>query len=164
MQTSVSDEMGYGREGMIADTRNRTVETRVVEADLPAGRFVVKGTVDKGAILPSATGNITNGDLLGVTVFDSSKEYVSATHEYEQYDTVPVLRKGTVWMMAEDACTEGDAVFVRFTAGAGEECGRVRSDADTADAVAAPSCVFRSSTTSTDELILVEVNLPGAIA
>ena len=49
---------------------------------------------------------------------------------------------GFVYMRVEDTVVAGGDVFVRFTAGGGEELGRVRSDADTADAVAVPGCEF----------------------
>jgi hypothetical protein len=164
MQSTTVVNMAAAREGMLIPSIPHTILSRVAEANLPAGRVVTRtdATTTRGCVLPDATGEITDGDCLGITIFDSNKPYVSATHEYEQYDAVPVLRSGQIWMMAEDACTEGNAVFVRFVAGGSEELGRVRSDADTADAVALPNAIFRSSA-GAGELIKVELNLPGAI-
>lgn len=163
-QTTVGD-MTAAREGLMLLTFNHDVLSRVAEADLPAGRFVTCTGVTNthGCALPAATGEVTDGDGLGITIWQSAKEYLSATHEYEEYDQVPVCRKGQIWVMAEDAVTEGNAVFVRFTAAGSEELGRMRSDADGGDAVAIPSAIWRTSTTAVNQLALVELNLPGAI-
>ena len=159
-QTAVSQVPAVAREGMRADSGFGDVLSRIAEVDIPAGRVVTLGTDIGEAKLPVATGNITDGSQLGISLFDASREPHTTTAEYDATDMIPVLRKGRVWMVAEDAVAEGNSVFVRFTAGGAEELGRVRSDADTADAVALPGAIFRSTTTGADELVLVEVNLP----
>ncbi len=151
-----------GREGAIADASSRDILSRLVEASagLKPGRVVTKGTATRQVRVPVLTGEVTGGVVMGISVYDAGREPGGTNGEYEQYEVVPVLRRGRVWMLAEDAVAEGGAVFVRFTSAGAEEDGRVRSDADGGDAVALPGAVYRSTTTTTDQLVLVEINLP----
>lgn len=48
-------------------------------------------------------------------------------------DTFPAMRKGSVWVITEDACVQGGDVYTRI-AGTGD-FGAFRSDADTANAI-----------------------------
>lgn len=164
MQTAVSDYVA-GHEGARADMRPHDVVSMVcndANGNIKPGRFVTRGATDREVVLPDATGEVSAAGLLqGVALWDPTREYIAANlGAYLETETVPVMRKGTVWMIAEDAVVDGGEVFVRFSAGAGEELGRVRSDADTADAVAAPRCYFRSTTTGANQLVKVEINLP----
>jgi hypothetical protein len=160
-QLAYNQDPAIGREGLIADNSFRDVLSRVAETDLPAGRVVTKGTDEKEAKLPAAAADITGKDVLGITVFDASREPHTATDEYEATDVIPVLRRGRIWMVAEDAVTEGDDVYVRHVAAGAEELGRVRSDADGTDAAILPGSTFRTSTSGADQLVVVEINLPA---
>jgi hypothetical protein len=97
---------------------------------------------------------VTLADFEGVALYDSAKEpgvgafartgalsvqgisTFTATAEYADQESVPVLVRGAVWVETEDACSAGGSVFVRIGAGAGgTQLGAFRSDADTATAV-----------------------------
>ncbi len=164
IQTSMSNAPVAGREGMLYDNPDRMVSAFVeIAAGIKAGRAVVKGTNSKGtlagdgAILPTSTGLVTAG-LLGFSMWDPSLE--PGSPEYPQYAQISIVQRGRIWMIAEDAVTKYAPVFVRFTAAGAEELGRVRSDADGADAVAAPGCRYLTTTSTTNQLVLVEINLP----
>lgn len=165
-QTSVTLAPVAGREGMIASNEmGNVVGSAVCEESggIKPGRFVSMGTngfgagdiAGNGAILPAAAGDVTAG-LLGVSMIDPTRE---PSETFAQYEGFSVLKRGQIWMLSEDACDAGAAVYVRHTAAGAEELGTVRSDADTADAAVAPGCRFET-TTSGAGLILVSVNLP----
>lgn len=151
-----------GREGAIADASDRDILTRLVEASagLKPGRVVTQGTAARQTRVPVLTGEVSGLVVEGISVYDPGREPGGTNGEYLQNEPVPVIRRGRVWMIAEDAVAEGTAVFVRFTSTGGEEDGRVRSDADSGDAVALPTAIFRGTTTTTDQLVQVELNLP----
>lgn len=164
-QLAHTTSRAIAREGACGDLQNSTIVTRFVDEanGVKPGRFVAKeDDGDKHVGLPDASGDVTGYLIQGVSLLDEGRDPLRAgtNGEYLDNEPLPVLRKGTVWMLAEDAVSAGGAVFCRHTAAGAEELGRVRSDADTSDAVAVPGCVFLTSTSGTDELVLVEVNLP----
>lgn len=158
-QSSVSNDPAIAREGQAASiNRLDTVSyLNLSGGDIPYGRVVVMDTADGSARLPALTGEITGGTALGITIADSSK--APNAGGYADNDQLPILRKGQIYMIAEDAVAAGGDVFVRFSASGGESLGRVRSDADTSDAVALPGARYLSSTSGADELVIVELNL-----
>lgn len=161
MQTTYSYNRVAGVEGAVAQGYPSAIVTGWVdETDgIKPGRFV-RGTGTDGDVeLPDATGEVTAvGSLRGVSVLDFGREALP-NGVYADNEPLPILRKGRVFMVAEDAVTADTPVFVRFSVSGSEELGRVRSDADGTDAVAAPGCSFVTSTTGNDELCVVEVNL-----
>lgn len=108
------------------------------------------------AVLPTTTGEITDGHWLGVAVSDVSIEATTAGG-YAVNDTMPVLRKGRVWVITEDAVTAiGTPAFCRFAAGSFAVLGAFRTDADTATAVAVPGARFMSLA-GIGELVVLEL-------
>lgn len=97
---------------------------------------------------------LTIADFVGVAVYDSAKVSADTTSlsaaEYEHQDSVPVMRKGAIWVLTEDTCVEGGDVYVRIASGASDQLGAFRSDADTAAAVQIVGAVWgRDSTAGT---------------
>lgn len=163
-QTSVTYANTYQREGAIAEGSVIDVEkvSRIADAAIPAGRFVVVGaTASKSCKLPAASGDI-GGKTFGIAMWDESKEPNSSGSDYDASEMVTIVQKGIVWMKAEDAVTEGGAVYVRYTAGAGgNTVGRVRSDGDSSKAAALEGAKFLDTTSGTDGWTRVQVNLPA---
>lgn len=167
-QTSVSHSPAVAVEGMLAyGTQHGQVPEsgyNTVAAGMKPGRLVVqKAATVKGLEHPNAAGEITGPRILGVTIYVASREPDPDGYMWAVNEMVPYLRKGYIWVLAEDAVTAGVAAFVRHVAGAGEELGRFRSDADGGgpDATAHAGLVWRSTTTGANQLALLEVNLPG---
>lgn len=107
--------------------------------------------------LPRATGEITGGTDLGISIGDSSYPNDSGTG-YADNKSVPIMRKGRIWVRTEDICAEGGAVFVRFTdPQTGYGLGSFRSDADGSDAVALPGARYWL-TSAAAGLNIVELN------
>lgn len=150
--------MPVARAGNVADSSDmQDTISRLVEdaAGALAGTLMVPGTdAEAQAIVPTTTGEVTNGAALGVAVYDASKEpartaaALAAGAEYDVEQALPILSAGRIWVLCDAAATiaVGDAAFVRFAAGAGGSVlGTFREDADTATAVALPNAVFRSA-------------------
>ena len=150
-----------------ADTVNVTsVDVILNETNVPFGVLVVEDTTglsDDRAHLPQATGDITTvGKVAGLALHTHAVEQNKGGINnlgYEPQSAMSVMRKGRAYVEVEDAVLKGGLPFVRFVAGAGEQLGAFRSDADTADAVALPNARFVTSA-GAGELAIVEINLP----
>jgi hypothetical protein len=161
-QTSVTYTNTYQREGKATGGAPVKFESRFADAAIPAGRFVVIGaTASKSCKLPAASGDVGN-KTLGVAIWDEAKEPNSSGSDYDAGEMVSIGYEGEFWFKAEDAVTEGGAVYVRYTAGSGSQTvGRVRSDADTSKAAALEGAKFMNSTSGTDGWVRVRVSLPA---
>ena len=164
-QTTVLADVPLALEGSVAypGAGNLTI-SRWAKTDMPFGRFVTFKTASgaESCDLPTVTGDVTLGRALGIAVFDPAKEPNSALG-YKAGQMVQILRRGYIWMLTETDVAEGSAVFVRFAtvtgSGTAPAIGKVRKDADTADAVALPGAFFRT-TLAAAGLAIVEINLP----
>lgn len=131
-----------GNATVTSTTRFRSVTSLSIPAQTGAG-----GTATVGI---SPLTSVTAADFLGVAIRAPIKESVtsggifgypgitSQTVECNYVDGEPVsiLRKGDIWVVTEEALSEGDDVYVRITSGAGgSTLGAFRNDADTASAV-----------------------------
>jgi hypothetical protein len=145
-QLTYTTTIGKAFAGMLADTSEMVIETRV-NADvvsIPFGKFVETGgsVGDQGAVLTVGSGKIlgpvVHAHNYGRTFTDSS----GVVHgELDATGLVPksvmnVLVKGRIWVLSETAAAVGDPVFVRKDTGeAGESLGSVANAADEADMI-----------------------------
>ncbi|BBO74407.1 hypothetical protein DSCW_18240 [Desulfosarcina widdelii] len=157
MQTEVRSSMAVGLAGQIADIGPSDIITYTNEHGdtVPFGVFVTKGSGEGLAVLPDATGEVTGLVGLGVVVRSHTQPQDEG---YADGDVMPVIKKGRVWVPVEDEVTAESAAFVRFVAGAGEQLGAFRSDADGTDAVALPNAKFVTDAAA-GELALLDLNL-----
>lgn len=162
MQTSFSARPPVGFPGMPHDVGFTDDISCIVEQDggIAPGLVVIRGTDrERQAKLPAATFAAT--EVLGITVrthharLDLSS---TGTENYEDEASIPVRRKGRIWVEIEDAFEAGDPVYVRFTAPGTEQIGAIRTDADTANAVLVAGMRIVSSGAA-GALGIVEVNL-----
>jgi len=162
--------------GLVQDTISRLAEDA---AGARAGTFVVPGTdAEQQAVAPTTAAEITDGDGLGVVIYDASKEpartavAAAAGNEYDVEDMLPVYGKGRIWVLCDAAATivANTPCFVRFaqiSTPAGI-LGAFREDVDTADAAALPGAFFRSAHRDvvfqgdTYRIALVEISVPTA--
>lgn len=163
-QTAYSIDPTRALEGQLADiSLHRDVVSRLAESAIPFGRYVTRHTAgtDEQVRLPVLTGEVTGNDG-GFAIADVSIEAATVggfDGQWEANDSVPVLKRGRIFLLPEDAVTKGDPVFVRFTAGGpGQTIGRVRSDIDGGNAVQLPGAFFDEDAAA-DELCIVDVNL-----
>lgn len=135
-QTSYELEHTAGVEGAPVDGQLRNIISKSAEVAIPFGRVVVAGTGANQCRLPTGGGDLAN--VLGISVRVQNR-VPAATDDVLQYeigDEVAIMDFGEIWMIPETNVTAFAQAFIRFTAGVGEELGRVRSDTDGGDAAA----------------------------
>lgn len=122
-QTTVNDHPLRAYEGMLA----QALQIGGVDSAIASGRVLYGkacGRADADVALgTNATGaqecqalDATNSNFIGVALADVSREQPDgqAYGSYEHEDTVPVLRKGRVWVVSADAVDDlTKSVFVR---------------------------------------------------
>lgn len=158
-QTSITDAPNAYLEGNIADTGFGDNVAAIVEdaAGIADGVFVKKGTTEGQCALLSATGNVTDGSLMGVVIRDAARE----PGVNPQYGVVSVKRKGRIAVFSETTALRGQIPFVRFAAGTGTRLGVIRNDADTATAVQPPNGSVRVwKGCGAGGIAILELNLP----
>jgi hypothetical protein len=123
-------QMPVGYAGMIAESQIvRDVASKVVEtADVAFGLAVGVGSVDNSV-------KLAGGGYIGVTVADKTRE----ADEYAVGEVAGVMRKGTIWIIADGAVT--DASVVTYT----EATGRIGANAVAAGVVAIPGAKFETT-------------------
>lgn len=140
-----------------------------VAAAIPYGVLAVldsSNTSDFGHIgikVPAASADITTlGKALGVVLADQARaQDPSVTPaQYPINSAVSVRRKGRVWVLVEEAVSNGDQAFARYAAGAGgTQLGAFRKSADTATAAAVPNAYYRSNALAAGYAVLeIELN------
>jgi hypothetical protein len=147
-QTSYSQRLSEALAGMLASPIDDCeIESKINAAAIPAGIFVTRNAADDACKVPTTTGEVTASGM-GFTVLNLAREPVAddSTIDNPAGKGVSVLRRGRIWVLTETAMTYGQSVFVRFTANGGNtQLGKVRNDADTANAVAAPGWVCKTT-------------------
>jgi hypothetical protein len=183
MQTTYATDMPVAHAGLVADSGLvQDTISRLAEdaAGAKAGTFVVPGTDgERQAIVPTTAAEITDGDGLGVVMYDASKEpartaaAIAAGNEFDVEDMLPVMQKARVWVLCDVAAVivANTPCFVRYDTASTPAgvLGAFRQDVDTADAAALPGAFFRSAhrdvdfdQAGTQRIALVEINMPTA--
>jgi hypothetical protein len=158
-QLSYSIVHGNGYEGSRADSgpleADAALNTSV--AEIPFGRVVVLDTSGVSTLGPNdyvpaklIAGAPAAGTILGISLYDPARETGGAIGSVPAIvagDMFSVCKHGDVYMVPEQDVTPADPVFVRHTAngspGTYDAIGRVRKDADTANAIAVPGWRFK---------------------
>ncbi len=148
--------MAPGFPGMIADAAIvQDIETFYNPAEAAFfGRVVSRGADFNLIVHPAAAASITDEKLVrGIVV--ATHEHVSKTFSdglggsYGINHPIPVMRKGRIWVLAEDVVTEGTStVNVRY-AGA----------AVASETAVLPKSKWKTSTTAANALAVLEIDL-----
>ena len=159
MQTSYRYDPAITLENGLVDLADSVLDTCIASQAVSFGRFVHRiagGAADDRpprCELPAASASVTDSSALGFVVAETTRE---APGTYAADDVMRFLRRGRIWMIAEDAvAARGTPVFVRFAAGTFATLGAVRTDADVATAVALPGARF-GSVAGIGDLVVVE--------
>jgi hypothetical protein len=161
MQLSYDLDTPTGYEGQKIEDVPSEITTGIAETTVIAvGKLVIMDTVTgratKAVRAVAATGDVTGAAVAGLSMWDPTYP----EPPYRQYAVLPVMRKGRMLVKSEDVITKGVHPFVRFVAGAGGTVlGSIRSDADTASAVAAPYLTTITASSTVGGLCVVEINL-----
>lgn len=98
-------------EGMIVSQVPRVVLTRNIEsaAGIGFGKAAFRGAGDKGIIVPQA-----GGLFFGITVCDplTISGDPANPDKFPQYDEVPVMISGEIWVNSSVSVADGDAVYI----------------------------------------------------
>jgi hypothetical protein len=161
--TSYANKPADSFPGMLHGLQPRNIVTGLNKVTaIPFGTGAVQaGTGDRDIVVPSASTDVFVGVSLHQHV-EQGYGSVNATHAVNS--AVPLLRRGQVWVMAEQAVTPSDPVFVRYTAngtinGVVTAAGQFRKDADTSRALQIPNARWVTSAAA-GGLAVLEVNLP----
>ncbi len=166
MQTSYSIDQAAGRVGGIVDSSLvRDIESRInTAAEVKLGCVVTRGASVDEIVHPNTAAKVTDEKLVrGVVVaaHESESKNDSAAGGYVAKSVVPVMRKGRVWVLAEDTITEGTStVNVRVEASGGDtQLGALRGASQTTFSAVLPKSKWKSSTTGTGQLAVLELDL-----
>jgi len=154
-QLSYDIEMQKAIPGMVSDLRPKTIESRAAEVDIDFGLALVRGTDPaKQVKIPTASAK-----FFGVSAERYYLEQDLATNQglYKEGESVPILRKGRLWVHIDQDVAIDDPVYFRHTGG---DEGYFRKDADTANADLIPQAIFASAGTAADGKAEIEINLP----
>lgn len=100
---------------MVRDKVSALVE---LAAGIRVAKAVIKGTDDDQVVLPGLATDITGGLVTGVSFIDLTLETpVGGIPLYSENDSIPLMRKGRLWVITEGAAVKDAAVFVRFQNG-----------------------------------------------
>lgn len=161
-QTTMTQDPAIGYPGQLADNGSQPDLSGIVEEanGISPGLGVVWGTAGRQVSLPSAA--FTDADFAGFSVRKHKARQdlaVDDAEDYQDEESMPLLRDGRMIVEVEDAFVVGDPVFVRHTVGTGSVIGAVRTDADTASASQVTGARFVSAG-GAGELGVIEVNFP----
>lgn len=162
MQTSYSINQAVGKVGMIVDASFiKDVETfKNPAGEVLFGHVVTKGAATDEIVHPDAATEITDEKLVrGVVLNGGDMESQAGTGKpgYVANSVVPVMRKGRVWVNAEDIISEGTStVNVRY---AGGQLGSLLGAAVSAATAVLPKSKWKTSTTANGQLAVLEIDL-----
>ena len=107
VQTSYAQTILPAVEGMIANSEPHNIISRQLEsaAGIGFGKVCVQGTADEQIRVSEATRKFR-----GITVM-SHHAGKGIADAYDQYETVPVLERGCIWVMASVAVAVGDPAY-----------------------------------------------------
>lgn len=83
----------------------------------------------------------------------------TAVARYEIGEEISLLRRGRIWVLAEEAVDPSQDVYLRHTVNGGDTPGHFRTDADTANADQIANAKWVDITTAAG-LALLEINMP----
>lgn len=90
------------------------------ELDFKSGTMLAKLGLSVEVITAPANGDLAPTNIIGVAIADTTKESTSNAYgEYVQYDTVPVMKRGRIWVQSVDTVDDiSKGVYVRHANGA----------------------------------------------
>lgn len=137
IQTTYAARLSPAYEGMIANSEDHTVLSKLVEtaAGIGFGKVVVQGTADD-QVRVSAAGRA----FRGLSEASHNPEVTPTADLYPQYATVPVMVKGVMWVLASLAVAVGDLVYYVPATG-------ILTNVATSNVII-PNAIWESSTTT----------------
>lgn len=162
-QTSYALNQSAAQEGQLSDVGNHDIVSKSNAAAILFGKFVAKDSADGSCKAPAAATDVTNLQKAGGVVVRSQTVVCDPSVVAPQYplkSAIPVLRKGRIWVKAEDVITAGTStVNVRY-AGTGDK-GSFLGAAVSMETALLPDAQAKwlTSTSAINQLALLEINL-----
>jgi hypothetical protein len=129
LQTTYTDTVTKGYPGMVAngETSNRITRTMESAAGVAFGQPVYRGSGDHGCVITVGT----LATFLGWTIATHGQGLIAgATADtYAQYDNVPILTLGAIYVNVKGAVTDGAPITVGTGGGAADLIGATAADA-----------------------------------
>lgn len=112
IQTTYTQTIAPAYEGMIADSREQNILSMQLEtaAGIGFGKVAVQGTADK-QVRVSAAGRAFRGVTVSSHFGGFAAGFQGTKDTYDQYETVPVMDRGSIWVLASVAVAVGDPVY-----------------------------------------------------
>lgn len=154
-QTSVDLFCDAAAAGMIADMTNTEIESYSAQVGVDFGSALVKGSTTDQVKLPTTAADVSD-HFRGFAKRDVMRE--PGATDYRATDTVPVVRKGKIWVSYEGTPVEDGVVFIVNGSGAGT-AGKIRHDANGGAATQLSGAIVRRIDTTLG-LAQIQVNLP----
>jgi len=152
MQLNYDVNLDAAFEGLLGDVNNIDSVSRIIEgAGVEFGRGVQSGTDEEQS--KAAALAMTLAQFEGFVVHQHVESAVLAAK-----DVVSVLRKGRIWVIAEEALPKNSAVYLRINGGT--YLGGVRATADAANTLDISDKVkVVKGAAGAGELALLEINI-----
>ncbi|MFN3474077.1 MAG: hypothetical protein ACK4ZW_08535 [Blastomonas sp.] len=117
LQTVYTDIIAAGFPGMVAngETSNRITRTIEGAAGIGFGKAAFRGTGDHGCVVTVGTAATFLGPVIASTVQGFIAGQTADT--YAQYENVPIMTQGAIWVLTGDAVTDGAQVYVDAATG-----------------------------------------------
>ena len=146
--------------GMMTEDFTRYVDSVIPQAAVKIGKMLTAdktaGKVRNAAKLPAAAADITKPGAMGIVILDSTRE---GGADWPALRPTPVLRRGRIWVLAEQDLGRWVHPFIRYASGAGgTELGSFRADGDTSTAAQCTHAITLTDAAA-GSLILVEIDL-----
>lgn len=117
-QTTVAQYGNASFVGMLADTGVTDKMSYTAEAAIGFGVPVQLGTSPARQVKVLTTSVGQAALAYGISIASQVVEQTSGgVAQYAQYDTVPVLKKGRVWMLTDDAVVAGAVANLKLSSG-----------------------------------------------
>jgi hypothetical protein len=159
-QTAYSAAMTAGYAGEKFDVGEMDVVSMISEessAQMPFGVVVARGTADAGCKLPALDTDVPAGIVAHSHAYERNGEL--GTTGVQPKMAVNVMRRGRIWVTAEEAVAPGDRLFVRIVAGSGgSQLGACRKSAVAGETIDCSAQGEFQTTATTGALALIDVN------
>ncbi len=119
MQTTYDQYNLEGQVGTIADTSLRQTDSFSAQGVVGIGKAVVLGTNKERQIVQAGTGVGQGALIVGISMLSQSIEQVQSSGlvQYADKTTVPVMRKGRIWVETNDAVVAGAVANFHLASG-----------------------------------------------
>lgn len=129
LQTSYTETIAKGYAGMVAngETSNRISRTCETAAGIGFGQPAYRGASDHGCT--ATVGTLAT--FLGWVIATAGQALLAGqdADEYQQYDNVPILTLGAIYVPVKGSVTDGAAITVGTGGGAADLIGSTAADA-----------------------------------